>query len=168
MYFRLLITPSPPQAFTSPSRYICGVLQLPSSSPTTLALRLFTPFAMSALLHYAGSHTLSSYGWGSARFFLLQPFGILLERLFLHVYRGGTVRWAPYVWAFGWLVLTSPPFLDEVRYGGMWALQPVPVSVWRGVTGTGEGWWAWRRDTRVGWRPWWVWDESLGGWGIRV
>lgn len=129
---------------------------------------------MSGLLHFACSYTLFSNGWGSARFFFLQPFGILLEHGFLHIYgRSATppktlARWAPYVWVFVWAMLTSTAFFDELRYGGAWAMQPVPVSVWRGLAGIGEGWWAWRRDTRMGWRSWWVWDESIGGWGIRV
>lgn len=74
----------------------------------------------------------------------------------------------PYVWAFGWFIVTSEPFLEDLRYGGVWAMQPVPVSVWKGLWGVKEGWWPWTKETEVGWRGWWEWHSSLGGWGIRV
>lgn len=72
------------------------------------------------------------------------------------------------MWALGWCILTSKPFFEDLRHGGIWAMQPVPISVCKGLWGVREGWWPWVKETDMGWRNWWEWDSSMGGWGIRL
>lgn len=135
--------------FTAPGRCVVSRWGLRQRAPAAAAgLRLLGPFVVSAVLHYAGAWTQAGGGWGSARFFLWQPVGVAVEMAVVRwcprcVYEGaGRVRWwAPYVWVVVWLVLTSGSFFDELRYGGMWALQPVPVSVWKWAAGVGG--WCW-------------------------
>lgn len=131
------------------------------------------PFAISGGLHFAGCYTQSGGGWGSVRFFLLQPVGILLERIFLHIYRRfvpASMRSAvletalPYLWTLAWFTAVSPSFFDEYRHGGVWAVEPVPFSVFRGARG--DGWWHWGQSPDG--RDWWRWHDSLGGWGIEL
>ncbi|KAH0610087.1 uncharacterized protein H6S33_012633 [Morchella sextelata] len=163
--------------FTAPARCVVRRCGLGRGSPAAAVMQLGWPFALSAAMHYGGAYTQAGGGWGSARFFLWQPVGVGIEMAVVRwcprcVYEGEGVvqgwvrRWGPYVWANMWFVVTSGSFFEEVKYGGMWAMQPVPVSVWKWVAGVGA--WCWGRETPVGWRGWWEWDESMGGWGVRI
>lgn len=137
------------------------------------AVRLVMPFVMSGGLHFAGCYCQNGGGWGAVQFFLLQPLGIALEQTLLYVYR----RFAPsstrskrletavpYLWALIWFTAVSPSFFDEYRYGGVWAVEPIPFSVFQGASG--RGWWYW--GTSLDGRGWWRWHDSLGGWGIQL
>lgn len=107
------------------------------------------------------------------RFFLLQPVGIVLERIFLYIYRRfvpSNIRSktlekaASYLWVLVWFIAVSRSFFDEYRYGAVWIVEPVPFSVFRGFAGS--GWWHW--GTSLDGRVWWRWHDSLGGWGIQL
>ncbi|KAI5849302.1 hypothetical protein DFP73DRAFT_629552 [Morchella snyderi] len=159
--------------FVSPGRWAVGRAGC-GGGRVAGGVRLVGPFVASAALHYGGARTLAwgrGFGGGSAGFFLWQPVGVVVEAGVARWVRGGRgwPRWvcwgAPYVWVVGWLVVTSGGFFEELRYGGMWVMQPLPVSVWRWVAGTG-GAWCW--GAGEGGRGWWEWDESLGGWGVRI
>jgi hypothetical protein len=60
--------------------------------------------------------------------------------------------------AFAWMVLVPPLFLDEYATAGVWLAEPVPVSLVRGL---GFGF--------EGKRQWWVWDGPWAevSWGRR-
>lgn len=104
------------------------------------------------------------------RFFLLQPIGIVLEWIFLYIYRRSALRSKrletilPYLWTLIWFTAVAPSFYDDYRYGGVWAVEPVPISLIRGVSG--GGWWHWGKG--LDGRNWWEWHDSLGGWGIKL
>ncbi|KAH8148064.1 uncharacterized protein LAJ45_07828 [Morchella importuna] len=156
--------------FMAPGRFVVSRLGLGQRLPAAAVwvVRLVGPFVVSAALHYAGAWTQARGGWGSARFFLWQPVGVVVEAAVVRwcpgwVCRGWVRRWAPYVWVVVWLVVTSGSFFEELRYGGVWALQPVPVSAWKWAAGVGA---LCGGETAVGW---WEWDDgSLGGWGVRI
>lgn len=161
------------QSFTAPGRFIISNLSLRKNGPAATAVNFITPFLMSGALHFAGSYSQSGGGWGCVRFFLLQPFGIASERTFLYVYRRFAPsslrskvleKYVPYLWTVAWFTIVSPSFFDEYRYGGVWSVEPIPLSVFRGMSG--NGWWHWgpSNDGRV----WWMWHDSLGGWGIQL
>lgn len=128
---------------------------------------------MSAGLHFACCFTQTGGGLGCVVFFFLQPLGIAFERAFVYVYRRYApyaVRYkalekaTPYLWTVAWFVLVGQYFLDEYRYGGVWGIEPIPVSAVRGLRGDG---WVHTSPSIFG-GEWWRWHESLGGWGIQL
>jgi len=159
--------------FTAPVHSVISSLHLDSKGITATALMLTIPFCMSAILHFSGCWTQSSGGWGAARFFLVQPLGIVFETIMAMGYRrllrpenrsvwlsrGETV--AVYLWAVVWFVVTSESFFEEYRWGGLWVVEPIPFSFWRWMKG--ERWKVWA--TANGGRGWWRWADGLeGGW----
>lgn len=157
--------------FVAPAKFINRKLNLPKGSFAAASVNLTIPFLLSGGLHWAGCFTQSGGGLGTVRFFMLQPFGIAFERIALRLYRRTGLsspvfeKWVPYVWAFAWFMTVSGSFVDEYRYGGVWCVEPVPVGVARMLYGEAKGeWWYWGH----GQHGWAGWDESLGGWGIRL
>lgn len=158
------------QSLIAPGRSIISSLGLQKNSAAATTISLVLPFALSGGLHFAGCYTQSGGGWGSIRFFLLQPIGIVLEWILLHIYRRSALRSKrvetilPYLWTLIWFTVVGPTFFDEYRYSGVWAVEPVPFSVFRGARG--DGWWHWGKSLDE--RGWWKWHDSLGGWGIEM
>ncbi|KAF8537160.1 hypothetical protein BDD12DRAFT_888419 [Trichophaea hybrida] len=165
--------------FTAPVRGIVDFFGLKGGFEAALMLTI--PFCVSAVLHFCGCWTQSSGGWGAARFFLVQPLGIVFEtvvaegyKLFLRpekssrwLVRGETVL--VYLWAVVWFVVTSESFFEEYRWGGLWVVEPIPFSFWRWMRG--ERWTVW--VTAEGGRAWWRWANGLeggllGDWGIVI
>lgn len=110
--------PSFRRPFTSiPSFLLQSLLHLSPSSPTTQSLSLFLTFGLSALLHAFSSFVMARTGLGSLKFFLIQPIGIILERIVSSRVTGGlkSTRTAiGYVWTAGWLLYWCPWFFDEL------------------------------------------------------
>jgi hypothetical protein len=167
--------------FTAPVDGAIRVLGLNPRGSAAKGLRVTVPFAMSALLHVAGAWTQSFGGWGTARFFLLQPIGCILEmivekgyRKFLRPRRPGTVyRLVEGVVVYGmtimWFTATSESFFEDYRWGGLWRVEPIPFSPYRYMRG--EYWTVWMtHPDLLGGRGWWRWVteqeavELLPGW----
>lgn len=130
------------------------------------ALRLFTAFILSGILHALGSFTsfpptkpLSE----AFLFFAIQPFGVLAQRAIADLIRRGWREEIP-SWAreaasagyvFGWLWVTGPLLARDFSRGGVWLFEPVPVSFMRG------GKWCWGGQ----WVQWWNkgkwWERGL-------
>jgi hypothetical protein len=139
--------------FTAPAHWVVSVLGIEGTTAAK-TLHLIIPFVCSAILHFAGCWTQAFGGWGAARFFLLQPLGIVVESLLM---RGRRRWWAWYLWATVWFVVTAVPFFEEYRWGGLWVVEPIPASVMRGRTDLwttqpgGRAWWRWARPGEGGW-----------------
>jgi hypothetical protein len=164
--------------FTAPADFLIEQLQLGPKRAPAMLLKLCVPFMMSAMLHFAGAWTQSYGGFGAARFFLLQPFGIALEMAVARGWRKLKPQKAgkgldivemviPYVWALLWLVGTSSTLFEEYRQGGLWTVEPVPGSFSRWLQG--EMFWVWTTEQR----GWWRWATAkeggvFGEWAVVV
>lgn len=108
------------------------------------ATRLFTVFFISGILHACGSYTLlgPSYPAGSFFAFAVQPVGILLQAGASNVIRQSVPQLADHAVLRGvanvaisviWLMITCIPLANDFSVGGMWMLEPVPISFTRGL-----------------------------------
>ncbi|MCJ1275534.1 hypothetical protein MMC21_003337 [Puttea exsequens] len=118
-----------------------------------MLLRVMVAFGCSAALHACASYT--SLGpskplMGSALFFLFQPVGIIGQRAFTGWMRkkGWRERMPVSVRRVGnlavvvaWCALTGPLVADDFAATGIWLFEPVPISLFRGLSE--EGWWRW-------------------------
>jgi hypothetical protein len=152
--------------FTAPADFVIRMCKLRSTNPITALVRLWVPFAMSAALHFSGCWTQSFGGWGAVRFFVLQPFGIMLETAIVntiphHRISPAVRRVIMYVWTTTWLLITSLSFFEEYRWGGLWVTETVPFSFIRAFRG--ERWAVWTKTHNS--MPWWRWavDNNEGG-----
>ncbi|KAJ5851604.1 uncharacterized protein N7529_010989 [Penicillium soppii] len=165
--------------FMNTARWILSLL--PASLVSHPQFRRVTyvvvAFCTSGFVHACGSHTqlASTYPVsGPFLFFTLQSFAILAEQVFKTVIfpilpLGGTPRWlrrtANFLFVFCWLMVSGRFVADDFARGGLWLMEPVPVSPLRGLGfgSPGEGWWCWRDP----WFRYWS-DGSYWGSGIRV
>ncbi|KAA8893713.1 hypothetical protein FN846DRAFT_498471 [Sphaerosporella brunnea] len=146
--------------FTAPGDGLVARLSLPPHSLAAKIIALTLPFVFSGALHFAGCWTQSLGGWGAVQFFLLQPLGIVLESYcccFRPRPRGAVAKVLMYLWALAWFAATATPFFEDYRWGGLWVVEPIPVSVIR-----------WRADlwmSQPGERGWGRWADG-GGYGV--
>ncbi|TGZ76271.1 hypothetical protein EX30DRAFT_297844, partial [Ascodesmis nigricans] len=95
------------RVFVAPSLYL-----FPKSSPDSTGKTLtwlLVPFWVSGLLHLLSVWTVASnHGWGTVRFFALQPIGMVVEIPLLRA-----ARTAVYLWAVAFLVATCRAFFEE-------------------------------------------------------
>ena len=134
-------------------------------------------FCISGFVHACGSRTqiASTYPVsGTFLFFALQSVAIMAEQVFKttifpRLPLGGTPRWlrrtANFLFVFCWLMASGSLIADDFARGGLWLMEPVPISPLRGLGFglPGEGWWCWRDP----WFRYWS-DGSYWGSGIRV
>ncbi len=133
-----------------------------------MVLRMCVAFACSGILHACASYTTLGSNtrpmWGSFTFFMLQPVGIIGQRVVSAWMkkvglRGKIPAWTRQVGNFavvvGWCWLTGPIVADDFAATGIWLDEPIPFSLFRGLRG--EGWWHWR-GSWVRWHSadrWW-------------
>ena len=131
-----------------------------------MLLRVSLAFALSGTLHASASYT-------SMRptkplhpfiFFALQPVGILVQRAVADWMRQSGWRekipsWTRelgnYCFVIAWFYITGPFVADDFAGCGVWLYEPVPFSIFRGLSG--QGWWFWG-GTWIKWHsavPWW-------------
>ena len=125
---------------TSTADEAVKIFRLESQSQTASAVKVSFSFLISGIIHACGSYTL----WGNTQplyaclFFLLQPFGILIQYLYTQMItksiKDDTTRYhiqgvanVGFVAAF--LFLTFPLLADDFARGGLWLSEPFPVSV---------------------------------------
>ena len=131
-----------------------------------LILRTVVAFTLSGLLHAVASYTTMSPTNSSNAliFFTLQPVGILGQKAFTDWIKksGHTEKIPHWLREFGnalfvvlWFYVTGPIIADDFAATGIWLYEPVPFSIFRGLTG--QGWWFWG-GTWANWHvanPWW-------------
>lgn len=116
-------------------------------------LRVAVAFACSGTLHACASYTTLADTRpirGSFAFFMVQPIGIIGQRAIAGWMRKAGIRDKIPAWlrgvgnsivVVGWCFLTGPLIANEFAATGIWLYEPVPVSLFRGLTG--QGWWRW-------------------------
>ena len=131
-----------------------------------LILRVFTAFTLSGILHAAASYTTMppTKPLHSFVFFAMQPLGLLGQRAFTDWIRKAGYREKIPQWlreagnvlvVVAWVFATGPIVADDFAATGIWLYEPVPFSIFRGLTG--QGWWFWG-GTWARWHkasPWW-------------
>ena len=127
---------------TSPTHAIINQLRIQKRGVIARILALVIPFLISGAIHACGSYTL----WGETKpinaflFFVLQPVGIALQiisrwslgRLGLIANNNiaRSVREAVNVaFTVFWLLWTFPLLADDFAKGGLWLVEPFPISV---------------------------------------
>ncbi|KAJ5752037.1 hypothetical protein N7520_008954 [Penicillium odoratum] len=164
--------------FTSTARWLLSLL--PVSWGTNPRLKRVTyivvAFSLSGLVHACGSYTQFTETrplTGPFLFFLSQSMAIIAEYIFKTVVfpklpLGQTPRWlrrtANGLMVFIWLLFSGPLIADDFARGGLWLMEPVPISPLRGLgLANGQGWWCWEGE----WFKYWS-DGTYWGSGIRV
>jgi len=122
-------------------------------------IRVSTVFGLSGVLHAAAAHTL--LGPANPRafffFFALQPVGMVLQSVSATQALACYPSQLPLIWkrpirqaanlsfTLLWLSLCAPLMLDGFTSGGLWMLEPVPVSFVRGFGFSAEEkrFWCW-------------------------
>jgi hypothetical protein len=143
-------------AFEAPGKELIRALGLQRNAPFARLLQLVIAFTLSGMLHACGSYTAA----GPTRplnllsFFLLQAAGIFCEALLREILRpaGRKMRMPKslrsaltFACVHLWFYHTAPLLADDFARGGVWLLEPIPVSFMRalGLGADGEGWWCW-------------------------
>lgn len=166
-------------AFSAPSIWLARHHRLNPRSAAGKAVAGLVAFVQSGVLHMGGSISCMppSQPWGPPAFFLLCWVGILVQTsataVLSHLGHDKNAssssfppRWlrraTNLVFVVAWLLSSQFLFSDDLARGGIWLLEPVPVSVFRelGWGRPGDGWWRW--DATL-WPRWWTgqhWWES--------
>jgi hypothetical protein len=165
--------------FMNTARWILSLL--PASLVSHPQFRRVTyvvvAFCLSGFIHACGSHTqlASTYPVsGPFLFFALQSVAVMAEQvseiiIFPNLPLGGTPKWlrraANFVFVFCWLMTSGALIANDFARGGLWLMEPVPISPLRGLGFglPGHGWWCWKDP----WFRYWS-DGSYWGSGIRV
>ncbi|KAF4762979.1 hypothetical protein N7455_010979 [Penicillium solitum] len=165
--------------FVASARWVLSIL--PAGLGSHLQVRRVTyvmvAFCLSGFVHACGSHTQiadTSPVSGTFLFFALQGVAIMAEQVFKtsilpKSFLAGTPRslrrTANFVFVFCWLMASGGLVADDFAKGGLWLMEPVPISPLRalGFGLQGQGWWCWNQP----WFRYWS-DGTYWGSGIRV
>jgi hypothetical protein len=140
--------------FLAPATFLIREGYIEAGTVAADATSIFVSFLQSGLLHASGS--LSSVAntkpWKPLQFFFLQAVGIIVQRSASKLLRQclpllpkRVRRVTNLAFTLLWLYLTVTLYFDDVASAGLWTLQPVPVSLFRGL-GLGspnDRWWQW-------------------------
>ncbi|EPS34371.1 hypothetical protein PDE_09335 [Penicillium oxalicum 114-2] len=133
-------------------------------------------FTISGLVHAAGS--LSQLGdthpmSGPFLFFFSQGIAMIFEQIFKTVIFPKVSsrkvsrplrRTANVVFVFSWLLYSGAFIADDFARGGLWLMEPIPISPLRGLgLAFDKGWWCWDSP----WFGYWS-DGTYWGSGIRL
>ena len=124
-----------------------------AKSQKGIMLRVVVAFACSGALHACAAYT--SLGdtrplHRSLLFFMLQPVGIIAQRMLSGWMRSRGVRAKPPAWMRGignlvvvaiWCYVVGPVVADDFAATGVWLYEPLPISPIRALRG--EGLWRW-------------------------
>ncbi|OJD15503.1 hypothetical protein AJ78_04234 [Emergomyces pasteurianus Ep9510] len=158
-------------SFLQPSIWIYAHLPQRLQKPVVRqVLQLYIAFGLSGLLHAAGSYTQLSPITAFPNlflFFFLQAPAIMFQdfvakRIILTL-PFKSARWlrrsTNFIFVVAWAFLIGPLGADDFAKGGLWLVEPVPLSLVRGLGfgADGEGWWCWKGQTFRLWRgeKWW-------------
>lgn len=118
-----------------------------SLSMARAVIRILIAFLLSRALHACASYTLlgPTRPWSSFSFFALEPLGMAFQCSCSHYLICPYVTESPGRWKsflgqgsnFGfmilWLWASSILLIDDLTSGGIWLLEPIPVSLIRGL-----------------------------------
>jgi hypothetical protein len=137
------------RTFRTHAQYVSHtLLRLPSISPLNLIIQLFVAFLVSAIIHSLGDRMMNPAGGSSFKFFLVQPFGILLEEAFHRLlattdlwdfkqsqqgWRKVVARFVGYLWVIAWFQYWMVEWIDNQVRAGLACSILFPVSVAEGV-----------------------------------
>ncbi|KAL2001983.1 hypothetical protein VTN02DRAFT_898 [Thermoascus thermophilus] len=165
--------------FSSVARWLTSCLpeRLGRHTNTRRVIEVLVSFAVSGLIHAAGSWcqlASTSPFPGSFFFFAVQGPGVLAQRFIARQVLPKVLPFSLPRWlrratnatvVFFWFLFTGPYLVDDFSKGGLWLMEPVPVSFVRalGFGDTSHGWWSLCGP----WIGWWsgeTWWQS----GIRI
>lgn len=164
--------------FTVTSQWVLSFLHSPWANNPLVKRVTHVGFAflLSGLVHACGSHTQFADTRpfsGPFLFFAMQSVAIVCEGIFKTVIfprlpLQNTPRWlrrtANAVFVFSWLLFSGGCIADDFARGGLWLMEPVPISPLRGLgLADGDGWWTWKDP----WFRYWS-DGTYWGSGIRI
>ncbi|KAJ5619034.1 hypothetical protein N7510_003018 [Penicillium lagena] len=164
--------------FTATANWV--ISHLPEHWASHVQIRRIThvvvAFSLSGFVHACGSYTQLTDTRplaGPMLFFCMQSVAVMAEYVFktsilpklpLHAAPRSLKRAANATFVFCWLFFSGAFIADDFARGGLWLMEPVPVSPLRGLgLANGEGWWCWGRP----WFRYWS-DGSYWGSGVRV
>lgn len=163
-------------AFETTGDKLLDLLSIDKKSNTGRMISLFVAFFLSGCLHAAGSYTQLGDTrplMGPMRFFLLQPFGIILQ-LFLskRLAKVGIRQKTPkllrqvtnFAYVHVWGYFTAPLLIDDFAKGGNFLFEPVAFSPLRalGFGAKDDGWFCWWNGLLF-WRSGKTWrDTGIG------
>ncbi|PHH86862.1 hypothetical protein CDD83_9654 [Cordyceps sp. RAO-2017] len=139
-------------AFLAPTRHLSRQGYLANGSRRFKAVALLTAFALSGLVHAAGSIMTAAptKPWRPLVFFLAQAGGIIVQR---GLSRAAKTAWprppralaraANLVFTAAFMYATGPYILDDLASTGIFGLETLPVSPMRalGFGRPGDHWW---------------------------
>lgn len=164
--------------FVATARWILSLLPTRWSADSRVKriTHILVAFTISGFIHACGSHTQFANTHplsGPFLFFSLQALAIILESIFktvifLRLPLANTPRWlrrtANAVFVFCWLLYSGAFIADDFARGGLWLMEPVPISPLRGLgLAYDKGWRCWDKP----WFRYWS-DGTYWGSGIRV
>ncbi|KAM0753393.1 hypothetical protein T439DRAFT_324031 [Meredithblackwellia eburnea MCA 4105] len=130
------------KCFSTAATKFCLLFSIPPNSALGILVSTIVAFTLSAIQHAYGMVAMHRTGRGSALFFMLQPSGLFLESAVIwwagqvgigkrREGSGSGGNWRPFgfAWTLTWLTLTCAPFFDELVQGGMWSIDPAPISL---------------------------------------
>lgn len=139
-------------------------------------MHIVVAFSLSGLIHACGSYTQFTATRpfsGPFLFFFMQSVGVIAENIFKSILsprlpipnpskslrRAGNA-----IFVLSWLLLSGARMADDFAKGGLWLVEPIPLSPLRGLgLAEGSGWWCWEGS----WFRYWN-DGTYWGSGIRV
>ncbi|PGH08603.1 hypothetical protein GX51_01123 [Blastomyces parvus] len=157
--------------FVQPSNWIYAHLPHRLQKPfVRQSLKLYIAFGLSGLLHAAGSYTqlapTKPFPDLFLFFFLQAPaimFQDFVSRHIVALLPFKPPRWlrrsTNFIFVMAWAFLIGPLGADDFTKGGIWLVEPIPLSPIRGLGfgAEGQGWWFWKGPTFTQWRgeKWW-------------
>lgn len=164
--------------FTVTSKWVLSCLPMPLANNPLVRRVTHVGFAflLSGLVHSCGSHTqfADTHPFsGPFLFFAMQSVAIICEGIFKTVIfpklpLQRTPWWvrrtANALFVFSWLLFSGAYIADDFARGGLWLMEPVPISPLRGLRlANGDGWRTWKDP----WFRYWS-DGTYWGSGIRI
>ncbi|EEQ87070.1 uncharacterized protein BDCG_02190 [Blastomyces dermatitidis ER-3] len=157
--------------FLQPSNWIYAHLPQRLQKPfVRQSLQLYIAFGLSGLLHAAGSYTQLAPTKPFPNlflFFFLQAPAIMFQdfvaKNIVTLLPFNPPRWlrrsTNFIFVVTWAFLIGPLGADDFAKGGIWLVEPVPLSPIRGLGfgAEGQGWWCWKGQAFKQWRgeKWW-------------
>ena len=155
-------------AFDQSGEFVGRLTGWEKKSQIGMMLRVAAAFVSSGILHACASYTALGDTrpiYGSFRFFMLQPVGIVAQRAASDWMKRKGLRARIPAWGRGignlffvavWCVVVGPMVADDFAATGIWLYEPLPISPIRALRGD-DGFWRWG-GSWVKWRSgdrWW-------------
>lgn len=152
---------------SSAAQWLAGQLRLGRKDQSRF-FRLFVAFSLSGALHASISYGQWPVTWplGPLVFFMLQAVGIIVQSSMTTILQKvldgvprSLRRTGNLAFVFIWLWWTFPLLADDFARGGLWLLEPLPVSPLQGLWFNPGEWWRWH-GTWIRWHSGYEWWQS--------